>query len=110
MQPNVVQSPQAATAQSSIVQPPPTPTLPASEQTEIQTPNQEPFAVSKTILLFFIYFGKMCMCYLGNLLFGCGHWFGVLDKILVAGLLYLLLLLNPTKVYNTSTMQILVNV
>lgn len=64
MQPNVVQSPQAATAQSSIVQPQSTPTpLPASEQTEIQTPNQEPFTVSKTIILYFIYFGKMCMLF-----------------------------------------------
>ncbi|KAL5240628.1 hypothetical protein ACI65C_008038 [Semiaphis heraclei] len=43
MQPNVVQSPQVATAQTSIVQPQQTPTLSTNEQTETQTPNQEPF-------------------------------------------------------------------
>lgn len=43
MQPNVVQSPQVAAAQTSIVQPQQTPTLPTNEQTETQTPSQEPF-------------------------------------------------------------------
>lgn len=46
MQPNVVQSPQTATAPSPIVQPPQTPTIPANEQPETQTPSQETFAVS----------------------------------------------------------------
>ncbi|KAL4142876.1 hypothetical protein QTP88_005269 [Uroleucon formosanum] len=43
MQPNVVQSSQVVAAQTSIVQPQQTPTLPTNEQTETQTPSQEPF-------------------------------------------------------------------
>ncbi|XP_022171154.1 PAX-interacting protein 1 isoform X2 [Myzus persicae] len=42
MQPNVVQSPQVAAAQT-IVQPQQTTALPTNEQTETQTPSQEPF-------------------------------------------------------------------
>jgi len=82
MQPNVVQSPQVAPAQTSIVQPQQTPTLPTNEQTETQTPSQEPFPVSTLLICCFIYIGKVYML-LGRLLFGDGHYFGVLDKMLV---------------------------
>lgn len=47
MQQNVVQTSQVAAAPPSIVQPQQIPTsLPANEQTETQTPSQEPFTVS----------------------------------------------------------------
>lgn len=62
MQPNVnVQSPQVATAQTSLVQSQQTPTLSTNEQTETQTPSQESFAVSLSVILYLIDFGKMCM-------------------------------------------------
>lgn len=60
MQPNVVQSPQVAPAQTTIVQPQQTSTLPTNESTETQAPNQEPFAVCILIICYFIYFGNMC--------------------------------------------------
>lgn len=62
MQPNVnvVQSPQVASAQTSIVQSQQTPTLSTNEQSETQTPSQESFAVSLSRVLYFIDFGKMC--------------------------------------------------
>lgn len=82
MQPNAVPSPQVATAQTSAVQPQQTPTLPSNEPTETQTPSQEPFTVSTLLICYFIYIGKVYML-LGRLLFGDGHYFGVLDKILV---------------------------
>jgi len=81
MQPNV-QSPQVAAAQTSIVQSQQTPTLPTNEQTETQTPSQESFPVSTSLICCFIYIGKVYML-LGRLLFGDGHYYGVLDKILV---------------------------
>lgn len=59
MQPNV-QSPQVPTSQTSIVQSQQT-TLPANEQTETQTSNQEPFAVSVTNISYVIHFTKRCM-------------------------------------------------
>jgi len=82
MQPNVVPSPQVATAQTSVVQPQQTPALPTNEPTETQTPSQEPFTVSVLLIYYFIDVGKVYML-LGRLLFGDGHYFGVLDKILV---------------------------
>lgn len=45
MQPNVVQSPQVSTAQTSIVQPQQNTTLPTNDQTETQSPSQESFSV-----------------------------------------------------------------
>jgi len=81
MQPNVVQSPQVAAAQT-IVQPQQTPILPTNEQTETQTPSQESFPVSTLLIYCIIYIGQVYMLF-GQLLFGDGHYFGVLDKILV---------------------------
>lgn len=81
MQPNVVQSPQVAAAQT-IVQPQQTTALPTNEQTETQTPSQEPFPVSSLLIYYLIYIGQVYML-LGRLLFGDGHYFGVLDTILV---------------------------
>jgi len=88
MQPNVVPSPQVAAPQVSNIQPQQTPALPTNEQPETQTPNQEPFSVSISVVGYFIYFGYMCML-LGNLLFGDGHYFGVLDKMMVSRFLNL---------------------
>lgn len=59
MQSNVVQSPQVASAQTSIVQSQ-TATLPTNEQTESIPPSQEPFAVC-IVICYVIFFGKMCM-------------------------------------------------
>lgn len=86
---NVVQSPQVATAQTSIVQSQQTPTLSTNEQTETQTPSQESFAVSLSVILFFIDFGKMCM--FGTCFLVMDIILVFLNKILDSGFLYLLL-------------------
>lgn len=61
MQSNV-QSSQIASAQTSIVQPQPTPALPTNEQNETQTPSQESFSVSIVIICCFIFYG-ICVRY-----------------------------------------------
>jgi hypothetical protein len=83
MQPNVnvVQSPQVASAQTSIVQSQQTPALSTNEQNETQTPSQESFAVSLSGILYFIYFDKMCM--FGTNALWCWTLFWCSYKILV---------------------------